>query len=184
MSRGGAIRLVAVCLAIASCARRQPAASDAAAVPPPAPPAPPVAAVPPPEAPDAGDAGVDGPPPSPRPRSTHAAAAQGGGGGMAGLKVTGNIPTAEVAKVLRAGTRALRACYDKERARNAALAGKVAFHLEVDERGRVTLAEVVKSTLGGGDPELCMVRAARDFKFPKATGGGESTINFQAAFAR
>ena len=40
------------------------------------------------------------------------------------------------------------------------------FRLTVDARGRVTLGEVVTSTLGGDDAEMCMIRATRDFKFP------------------
>jgi hypothetical protein len=60
----------------------------------------------------------------------------------------------------------------------------VTFALTTDERGRVTLGEVVKSTLGGGDPEMCMVQAARDWKFPAPPGGGESRIEFQIGFGR
>jgi hypothetical protein len=92
-----------------------------------------------------------------------------------GFRVEGSLPRAAAEKVVRAGLPKLRAC-------NHGLAGRVVFRLTVDARGRVTLGEVVTSTLGGGDPEMCMVRAARDLKFPPAPG--ESTVSFQTTFVR
>ncbi|HXU64259.1 MAG TPA: hypothetical protein VN962_21310, partial [Polyangia bacterium] len=56
------------------------------------------------------------------------------------------------------------------------------FRLSIDGRGRVPLAEAVTSTLGGGDPELCMVEALRDLKFPASPSGGESTLTFPMTF--
>jgi hypothetical protein len=127
---------------------------------------------------DASDAGAPH-------RHGHGAAkkpAGAGGDGAAGVKVEGTLPKEAAEKIVRAGAGALRACYDAEQAKNPALKGKVTFRLAVDDRGRVSLGEVVTSTLGGGDPEMCMVRAARDFRFP--TGNGESTVSFQMSFGR
>jgi hypothetical protein len=70
----------------------------------------------------------------------------------------------------------------KLRACNPSLPGRVMIRLEVDDRGHVTLGEVVRSTLASGDSELCMVRATRDFKFPAAAGGG--TVTFPIVFGR
>jgi hypothetical protein len=120
------------------------------------------------------DAG-DGPPDAGPARHPAKKAAAPGGGGGAGFRVEGSLPRAEAEKVVRAGMPKLRACVHN-------LAGKVVFRLTVDARGRVPLGEVVTSTLGGGDPEMCMVRATRDFKFPAAAG--ESTVSFQMSFAR
>jgi hypothetical protein len=86
--------------------------------------------------------------------------------------------------VLHGARAKLNACYDREHAQNAALAGRVIFRLSIDNRGRVPLAEVLTSTLGGGDPELCMVEALRDLKFPPSSTGGESTLTFSMAFGR
>jgi|SRR5262252_4458531 len=97
------------------------------------------------------------------------------GGGSVGFKVVGSLPRDEAQKVVRAGFSKARAC-------NRDLPGRVVFRLTVDGRGRVTLGEVVSSTLGGGDPEMCMVRAMRDLKFP--AGAGESTVSFQMSFGR
>lgn len=101
-------------------------------------------------------------------------AAPGGGSG-AGVHVEGSLARPDAEKVVRAALPRLRAC-------NRGLPGRVVFRLTVDARGRVALGEVVSSTLGGGDPEMCMVRAARDFKFPPAAG--ESTVSFQMTFGR
>jgi hypothetical protein len=100
------------------------------------------------------------------------------------FKVSGSITKADAETVLRGARGKLNACYDKERAKNAALAGRVIFRLSIDDRGRVPLTEVITSTLGGGDPELCMVEALRDLKFPPSSTGGESTLTFPMVFGR
>src|SRR5450755_468411 len=98
-----------------------------------------------------------------------------------GFKVSGSITKADAETVLHGARAKLNACYDREHAKNAAstmLRGRVIFRLSIDNRGRVPLAEVVTSTLGGGDPELCMVEALRDLKFPPSSTGAESTLTF------
>jgi hypothetical protein len=127
---------------------------------------------------DAADAGA------PRRGGKKAApAAPPAGGGSGGLKVEGAMPRPEAETAVRAVGAKLRACYDQERAKNAALRGRVTFKLTINERGFATLAEIVTSTLqGGSDVENCMVRAARDFRFPR--GAGESTLSFGMSFGR
>ena len=145
---------------------------------PPPPPEPAVdAAVDAPDASDASGAGAGG-------RKRAAAPAETGGGGMAGLTVTGGLGKADAAKVVKSKAGALRACYERERARNPALRGRVSFQLTVDGRGRVTLGEIVSSTLGSGETEMCMVDATRGFKFPMPADGGESTVRFQMGFGK
>ncbi|HVY40540.1 MAG TPA: AgmX/PglI C-terminal domain-containing protein [Polyangia bacterium] len=99
-----------------------------------------------------------------------------------GLKVTGAIARTDVETVLRGARGQLTACFQKARAQAPDLHGLVTFRLSIDGRGRVPLAEVVTSTLGGGDPELCMVEALRDLKFPPSASGGDSTLTFPMAF--
>jgi hypothetical protein len=104
-----------------------------------------------------------------------------------GFKLEGSITKADAETVLHGARGKLNVCYDKELAKNAAggaLRGRVIFRLSIDNRGRVPLAEVVTSTLGGGDPELCMVEALRDLKFPPSSTGGESTLTFPMVFGR
>ena len=112
-----------------------------------------------------------------------AAAAPAGGGGPGGVKVEGPLPKAEADKAIRGVSSKLRACYDQERAKKSDLKGRVTFKLTLNERGFVTVGEIVTSTLqGGSDAENCMVRAARDFRFPR--GSGESTLSFGMNFGR
>ncbi len=101
-----------------------------------------------------------------------------------GFTVHGDIGRAQAEAVLRGARPRLDACYMKARAGSPDLKGRVTFRLSVDGRGRVPLAEVVSSTLGGGDPELCMVEALRDVKFPASAGGGTSTLTFPLTFGR
>src|SRR4051794_24662255 len=170
----------ALLLAIAACERPRPVATPEPAPPPPAAPAPAAPQDAGPPAPDAGDGGgVIGGVAAPRPAGPRRAAAPGGDGSV---KVEGRLPKPAAEKVVRAGAAKLRACYEQERSRNPALHGRVTFRLTVDDRGRVPLGEVVTSTLGGGDPEMCMVQAARDFRFP--AGNGDSTVSFQLTFGR
>jgi hypothetical protein len=130
------------------------------------------------------DAQPDVPPdaagPAHRPHAHHAAAARPEPAG--GFKVEGGITRAEAEGVLRGARPKLQSCYDKARAQTPDLKGRVVFKLSLDGRGRVPLAEAVTSTLGGGDPELCMVEALRNLKFPASASGAESTLTFPMSF--
>ncbi|HVT07541.1 MAG TPA: AgmX/PglI C-terminal domain-containing protein, partial [Polyangia bacterium] len=114
-----------------------------------------------------------------RRRAHHAADPHASAGG---IKVTGAIARTDVETVLRGARGQLMACFRKARAQAPDLQGRVTFRLSIDGRGRVPLAEVVTSTLGSGDPELCMVEALRDLKFPPSPSGGESTLTFPVLF--
>jgi hypothetical protein len=133
------------------------------------------------------DAPVDAPPDTagpPRPHGHRSAPAPRAPTAGGGFKIEGSITKADAETVLRGARGKLNACYQKERGNNPALPGRVTFRLSIDNRGRVPLAEVVTSTLGGGDPELCMVEALRDLKFPPSATGGESTLSFSMTFGR
>jgi hypothetical protein len=184
---GDSIRLAIVVVVVvlgaaAACSRseQQLAPIDAAAPPPPvrdtgAPPVRDAAA-------DLGvDAGPDGPPGHKR-AASHAAAGEASGGGAAGLQVSGGLDKADVSKVLHAKAGAMRACYQRERSKTPGLRGRVTFRVTVDKRGLVKMAEAEKSTLGGGDAEMCMLQTVRDMRFPPVPSGGESTVSFQMGF--
>jgi hypothetical protein len=169
-----------------ACSRSEaPPAPEVAPQPPPPPPAAPVvrdAAVDVVDAGgDAGDAGDAGG--LRRGGKRPAAAGPAGGGGPGGVKVDGPLPKVDADKAIRGVSAKLRACYDQERAKKPDLKGRVTFKLTINERGFVTVGEIITSTLqGGSDAENCMVRAARDFRFPR--GSGESTISFGLTFGR
>jgi hypothetical protein len=106
--------------------------------------------------------------------------AAGGGG----FTITGSIGKADAETVLHGARAKLDACYESAHGTNPALAGRVTFRLSIDNQGRVPMAEVVTSTLGGGEPEKCMVEALRDLQFPPSPTGGESTLSFPTTFGR
>jgi hypothetical protein len=173
------VTAVVLGLGAAGCLRcNEPAVPDAGlpVAPPPPPPAPAVRDAGP-DVPDASDAGP-GPVHHAAKRPAPAPAPSGGGA----FKVEGSLARADAEKTVHAGQAKMRACYEAAHAQDAALKGRVVFRLTVDDRGRVTLGEVVTSTLGGDDAEMCMIRATRDFKFP--AGGGPSTVSFQMNFGR
>jgi hypothetical protein len=127
------------------------------------------------------DAAPDGAGP-PRPHAHRSAAPRPPAEGT--FKIEGAISKADAQTVLAGARGRLDACYQKERDKAPGLKGRVTFRLLVDGRGRVPLAEVVSSTLGSGDPELCMVEALRDVKFPPSPSGAETTLTFPASFGR
>jgi hypothetical protein len=180
MSVPAALRLATVTLLLGACPRPAPVPAHEAAPDRPLPPAAPSAKD---AAPDVVDAAPDlAGPPAARSPAHHAAAAPRAGSG--GFKIEGSLSKPEAEKTLGAGKAKLYGCYERERAKNPALQGKVSFRLTVDDRGRVELGEVVTSTLGGGDPEMCMIEALRDLKFAPPAGGGQSKLSFQMAFGR
>jgi hypothetical protein len=169
---------VLVLSAASGCARcNAPELPDAVAFAPPPPPPPPVVRD---AGPDAVDAGPDGPPATHHHAVKKPAPAPSGGGGA--LKVEGPLAKPDADRVVSAGAARMRSCYEAALAGNPALKGRVSFQLTVDARGRVTLGEVTTSTLGDSDPEMCMIRATRDFKFQPASG--ESRVTFGMTFGR
>lgn len=169
--------MIMIVLAVAGgggCARcdppSPPSPHDAFVSPPPPPPAPAVRDA----GPDVVDAGLDasdgGAPPARHGTKRSAGATAGGNDG---IKVEGSLSKSDAEKIVRGGFARLRRC-------NPDLKGRVTVRLSIDDRGRVSLGEIVKSTIGGGDPEMCMVRAASDLKFPSSAG--ESTVTFQMTF--
>jgi hypothetical protein len=183
MSAPGAFRLASVLLLIlmGACSRPTVPAAPRDAAPDRPPPAAPVVVRD--AAAEVGDAAPDAAGPA-KPHSGHRASTDGERGASGGFKIDGHLAKADAEKTLAGGKAKLRACYEQEHAKNPALHGTVSFRLTVDDRGRVSLGEVVTSSLGGGDPEMCMIEALRDLKFAPPAGGGESKLSFQMAFGR
>ena len=182
-----AVRLASVLLVVGACSRPPAPAERDAAPDRPAPRAAPVVAVAvavKDAAAEVGDAAPDASGLARPHLGGHRPSGEGARGAAGGFKIDGNLAKADAEKTLAAGKAKLRGCYEQEHAKNPALHGTVGFRLTVDDRGRVSLGEVVTSSLGGGDPEMCMIEALRDLKFAPPAGGGESKLSFQMAFGR
>jgi hypothetical protein len=181
LAKNVSLFLLLLALSVEGCTRKEaPQLQPAAAPPPPAPPTAPAvrdaAADVVDAATDAGDARPGGG------KRWVGAPATGGGGGM-GFKVEGSLSRADGEKVLRAAQGKLRACFEAAHPAGSGRKGRVSFKLTVNDRGVVTLTEILSSSLPGGiDVEGCMVKALRDLRFPRA--GGESTLSFAMTFAR
>src|SRR6476620_2711395 len=147
--------LLLVTAGAAGCARCNAPKVPEASAPPAPPPPPPVIKDAGPDVTDARSDASDAAPAGPaRPAKKAGPAPTGAGAG--GIKVEGSLPKPDAEKIVRAGFAKLRACSPDAK-------GRVTFRLTIDGRGRVTLGEVVTSTLGGDDAEMCMIRATRDF---------------------
>ena len=112
-------------------------------------------------------------------RAANADESRGSGhGAIAKLKVTGSVGRGDVERALRAAVPKLQAC------RASAGAGKGALELEVTfgDRGWVSLAEVKRSTVTGGDPQMCVVSELRALRFPKPSDGQDATVSFTLQF--
>jgi len=165
-----AASVLVLTLAGACTKKEAPRLEPAAAPPPPPPPA----AVIKDAATDVGDAATD------------AGDAAGGGrkwvgvpasAGAGGVRVEGSLSRADGDKVVRAAQPKLRACYQ------AGGKGRVSFKLTINDRGHVTLTEILSSSLpGGSDAESCMVHELRDLRFPRSSG--ESKVSFAMSFGR
>jgi hypothetical protein len=173
--------LVLLALSVEACTRKEaPQLQPAAAPPPPPPPTVPVVR-------DAAVAVVDAAPDAPdaRPGGKRwvGAPATGGGAGGFGLKVEGSLSRADGEKVVRAAQGRLRTCFEVAHPPGSGRKGRVSFKLTVNDRGHVTLTEILSSSLPGGtEVEGCMVKALRDLRFPRA--GGDSTLSFATTFVR
>lgn len=100
------------------------------------------------------------------------------------IAVTGDLPKAEVDRLLKSRVGAFRACYERELEKHPALKGRLLLELTVAARGSVALADVKSSTLGGGEAEMCVGQLARDLRFKARPGTQEAQVTFPIEFRR
>jgi|GEM_PF-6511488 len=99
---------------------------------------------------------------------------------ISSLETSGGVPRSVATEVIRRGMASLQACRPESTAASGPARGRVLIKLTINVRGIVELAEVLKSSLEGSDAtELCLVEAARRFKFPHAPEASGSTATFQ-----
>lgn len=76
----------------------------------------------------------------------------------------------------------VKACYEKELAKDPNLSGKVIVTFTIDATGLVEDAQVSQSTLNNASAESCIANRVRRWKFPEPKGGGVCVINFPWVF--
>jgi TonB family protein len=87
------------------------------------------------------------------------------------LGTTGRLPPDTVQAILRSHYGIFRKCYEAGLARNPKLKGRVTVRFVIDRDGRVSLSDLVKSTLGDEATTSCVVDGYRRLRFPKPDGG-------------
>lgn len=86
-------------------------------------------------------------------------------------KIDDPIDTKKLKRTLKKRGTAFRACYDKALERNERLKGKVKMSFDVNERGRVTRANVIKSSAQDANLHNCLTKSFKRLRFPKPEDG-------------
>lgn len=150
------MRLASPALALlVACAARAPAPAPPPAVAPP-PPAP--APAPPPPAPAP-------PPRAPSPTPS-------------GPSVEGFVEAGSVLPVIDRYLPEFRACWQDAKAANPALSGRVLLRLDINDRGKVTMATLRTEPPGEIPLEACVVKRAMTLSFPPPRDGGVGIVRY------
>ncbi len=123
----------------------------------------------PPEIPEEPDAGPEPAPPPKRPR-----AAPGDP-----WACEGDIPPAEIRRILDEGQSAIRSCYERQLRNDNQLQGDVRMQVRVGNDGKVA-ATRVQGNLRDPDVKSCMQNIAKGWSFPAPSGGACAV--FEAPF--
>jgi TonB family protein len=99
----------------------------------------------------------------------------------------GTIDREAVRRVVRAGMRELRGCYERELSKlskTQSLEGKVVIQWTIAAQGRALNAKVKSSTLGNRAVENCIRDRLSTWKFPDPPKGTEAEVNFPFSFSK
>jgi TonB family protein len=99
----------------------------------------------------------------------------------------GTIDREAVRRVVRAGMRELRGCYERELSKlnkSQSLEGKVVIQWTIAAQGRAMNAKVKSSTLGNRAVENCIRDRLSTWKFPDPPKGTEAEVNFPFSFSK
>ncbi|MCC7406178.1 MAG: AgmX/PglI C-terminal domain-containing protein [Bdellovibrionales bacterium] len=78
----------------------------------------------------------------------------------------GAIDREAIRRVILANKKVIRTCYEMALARNPDLYGKLVIQWDIEERGRVTNAQIVSNTLGNNTVATCLVQRLQTWRFP------------------
>jgi TonB family protein len=93
----------------------------------------------------------------------------------------GTANPAELARVVRQGMAAIRACYERALKRDPRLAGKLVVRFTITPAGTVSLVEVEDDSLGDAEVARCLREVFRRWRFPPPTGG-PAEVSFPFVF--
>ncbi|MFV8750312.1 VIT domain-containing protein [Nannocystaceae bacterium ST9] len=92
--------------------------------------------------------------------------------------VAGSLDKDVIRRIVRAHINEIRGCYNQGLAKDPTLAGRIVLKVEVGGDGKVVAAEIGEDGLEQG-VGACMVKAAKKWTFPKASGGFSFTYPFE-----
>lgn len=95
---------------------------------------------------------------------------------------TGVLDQAEIAKVVRRRTGAVKNCYERQLKRNPKLSGTVKIQFTIQQSGRVGQASVLQNTTNDGALGTCIVSQIKRWRFRKPDGGSV-TVAYPFVFA-
>ncbi|RYZ70341.1 MAG: TonB family protein, partial [Proteobacteria bacterium] len=97
----------------------------------------------------------------------------------------GTIDREAVRRVIRAGLREIRGCYERELNKlnkTQKLEGKVVIRWKIIEHGKAVGASVASSTLGNRAVENCVRDRLATWRFPEPPPGTEADVNYPFYF--
>lgn len=83
---------------------------------------------------------------------------------------TGELPQAEIRRVLAEGQSAIRSCYERQLRNDNQLQGDVRMQVRIGNDGRVTATRVA-GNMRDADVKSCMQNIAKNWVFPAPSGG-------------
>lgn len=89
-----------------------------------------------------------------------------------------------VTRQIRARTRAIQHCYERELRRDPTLAGRVEVRFTIAETGTVASRGTTQNTTGSEAVASCVTRTVRRFRFRPGPEGGPVTYTYRFDFAR
>ncbi|MFH1810772.1 MAG: VIT domain-containing protein [Pseudomonadota bacterium] len=102
---------------------------------------------------------------------------------MAGqVVVQGSLDKEVIRRVIQDKLAQVKACYQRELAREPELAGRVVLEFVVGEDGKVQSARVVETTLNSAAVEICLTKKATAWRFPAVKGGGTVIVRYPFMF--
>ncbi len=107
---------------------------------------------------------------------------QAGEDGIEEEEVPPGLDQSVIKKVIDSHMPAIKYCYNKELRKNAGLSGTVVTRFTVGPKGKVTQAEVNRSTLNNKNVETCMIDEIKSWVFPEPNKGVEVLVNYPFKF--
>jgi TonB family protein len=96
--------------------------------------------------------------------------------------VAGSLDKEIIRRVIRRHINDVKACYERELAGQPDLGGRIEVEFTIGGTGQVVASTLADSTMGNRQVEACVVKAVREWEFPKPLGGGIVVVKYPFNF--